>query len=74
MQVQNSGLVGSFFYNFDKTQLYHVESQVGPSHYLVACYEGIFKPSKKVWPITRICGFDLFPNKEAAIAAMDGAR
>jgi hypothetical protein len=73
-QMLSSALVGSFFFNYDKSLLYHVEAQVAPTHYLVAAYEDLQPPTRKVWPVTRISGFTLYPNRESALMALGGGQ
>jgi hypothetical protein len=72
--VSKSALVGCFFTSFDRTKLFHIVAQVNSHYVLVEEFDGLELKSKKLWPVPKITGFELYPTLQAAIAADGGAR
>jgi hypothetical protein len=66
-------MLGFYFFNYDKSILYHIEARIGADHWLVGRLEGI-KQSKELWKSSRFNGFELFPTLEAAMESLAVAR
>jgi hypothetical protein len=67
----NKSILGSFFFGFNK-ELYHISEQVAPGFWLVECYDGLQLKGRKVWPVQKIQGFELYADMQAAVAAAMG--
>jgi hypothetical protein len=65
-------ILGSFYFGFNKNELYHIAEQVAPGFWLVECYDGLQLKCRKVYPTQKFQGFELYPDMQAALAAEIG--
>lgn len=59
--MSSNSIAGSFFVGYNK-ELYHVISEMQPGFWLMEVYSGIGneKKCRKIWPLQRIQGFELY--------------
>ena len=67
--AKHNPIIGNFFLSRDKKQLFHIAAEVNPQYVVVECYEGLKLVSKKIEPVAKLTGFDLYPDMQSAAHA-----